>query len=176
MKKRKFYKTGVKISSAKSMFNFINNHFTYWTMNSRNRLKSIANNVKLYNLDLDGDWIKVADYLNDEYDDSGLQTDIRDMIDNWEYEHIGYCLGFNGRSGGYLVIYNKQRNNIVNFRNILPEHLTDFNSYDEWKEYIKENCSTVKDVMYELREYTKLIRDFDRLCDDLRDLVNEYSK
>ena len=27
-----------------------------------------------------------------------------------------------------------------------------------------------------LREYTKLVRDFDRLCDDIRLVVNEYSK
>ena len=34
----------------------------------------------------------------------------------------------------------------------------------------------MKDMIPELREYTKLIRDFDKLCDDLRELVNDYSK
>ena len=30
--------------------------------------------------------------------------------------------------------------------------------------------------MSELRYYTQLVRDFDQLCDDLRDYVNELSK
>ena len=47
-----FYQKGVDISNTKSMFNFLNNHFTYDTMNSWNGLKSIANNVKVYNLNL----------------------------------------------------------------------------------------------------------------------------
>ena len=100
------------------------------------------------------------------------------MIRDWEDEHPGYGLGFNGRSGGYLVIYNHdKKNGTVNFRSILPEWLTGFDTYEEWKDYILDYYAySVKDMIPELREYTKLIRDFDKLCDDLRDLVNEYSK
>ena len=178
MKKNYFYKTGVDICSAKSMFEFINGHFKYDTMNSWNRLKSIANNVKLYNLDLDGDWCTASDYIFDEEDIGGLQTEICDMIRNWEYDHPGYSLGFNGRSAGYLVIYNKERDGRVNFRDILPECLTGYDTYEDWKQSIKEGWygECVKDYLPTLREYTKLIQDFDKLCDELRDLVNEYSK
>ena len=63
MKKRLFQKTGVDICSAKSMFNFINEHYQYYTLNSWNNLKSIANNVKLYNLELEGDWGTACSYL-----------------------------------------------------------------------------------------------------------------
>ena len=178
MKKRLFQKAGVDICSAKSMFNFINEHYQYYTLNSWNNLKSIANNVKLYNLKLDGDWGTACSYLFDEYDIGSLQEEISDMIRDWEDEHPGYGLGFNGRSGGYLVIYNHdKKNGTVNFRSILPEWLTGFDTYEEWKDYILGYYAySVKDMIPELREYTKLIRDFDKLCDDLRDLVNEYSK
>ena len=176
--KKHFYKTGVDICSAKSMFNFINNHFRYDTMNSWNNLKSIANNVKLYNLNLDGNWCTALDYINDEHDVGGLQSEIRDLIWQWEYDHPGYSLGFNGRSAGYLVIYNhNKKEGTVNFRSILPDWLEGFDTYEDWKEYaVVYLVYNIKDLIPQLREYVDLIRSFDRLCDELRDLVNEYSK
>lgn len=181
MKKNLFYKTGIDICSPKSMFNFINGHFTYHTLNSWNRLESIANNVKLYNLNLDGDWGTALNYLYDSQDVGGLQEEIRDMIWMWEHDHPGYSLGFNGRSDGYLVIYNHDRHRgTVNFQNILPDHLLGFDTYEEWKESIKEpwygSRDNVSNYIPELREYTELIRSFDKLCDEIRNLVNEYSK
>lgn len=180
MKKKLFQKTGVDICSVKSMFNFINEHFKYWTMNSWNRLESIANNVKLYNLNLEGNWCTALDYLTDENDIGDLQNEIHWRIKDWEREHPGYALGFNGRGDGYLVIYNKEPNNRVNFRNILPDWLTGYDTYEEWKASIRENWygghDYVNNYKVELREYTELIRSFDKLCDELRDLVNEYSK
>lgn len=178
MKTKLFQKAGVDICNPKSMFEFINNHFTYYTLNSWNGLQSIANNMKLYNLGLEGDWTTVLDYLYDEEDIGGIGFQIRDLVDEWEANHPGYSLGWNGRSGGYLVIYNHdRRNGTVNFRNILPEDLTGFDNYEDFKEAIKDYYGwNVKDMIPELREYTELIRDFDKLCEDLRDLANEYSK
>lgn len=178
MKTKLFQKAGVDICSAKSMFEFINNHFKYWTMNSWNRLESIANNMKLYNLGLEGDWTTVLDYLYDENDIGCIGFQIRDLVEEWEAKHPGYSLGWNGRSGGYLVIYNHdKKNGTVNFRNILPEDLTGYDNYEDFKETIKDYYGwNVKDMIPELREYTELIRDFDKLCEDLRDLANEYSK
>ncbi len=173
--KKLFRKTGVDICSPKSMFEFICGHSRYDTMNSWNNLKSIANNVKLYNLNLEGDWCTALDYLFDERDIGGLQEEINDMIREWELEHRGYSLGFNGRSAGYLVIYNKEIDGRVNFRNILPECL-DHDNYEDFKEYVRYYGWTLKDMMPELREYTKLIRDFDDLCDNIREVVNDYSK
>ena len=31
------------------------------------------------------------------------------MIEDWEAEHEGYEVSFNGRSGGYLVLYSKHQ-------------------------------------------------------------------
>lgn len=177
MKKNHYYKTGVDICSAKSMFNFINNHFKYWTMSSWNRLQSIANNVKLYTLGLDGDWCVASSYLWDEQDCGDLQFEISQRISDWERDHPGYSLGFNGRSDGYLVMYNKDRDGRVNFRSILPDWLDGFDTYEEWKEYAKEYCVyNIKDLVPELRNYVEVIRSFDKFCDELRELVNEYSK
>ncbi len=161
-----FYKKGVDISSNKSMFDFLNNHFMYDTMNSWNGLRSIANNVKVYNLQLDGDAYTALAFLeDDEY------STINDLIRDWETEHPGYSVGFNGRSGGYLVLYNDD-----NYKNILPDYLCGFDSYEDFKENYKDYYGSMEDAKYELREYTKLVQDFDKLCDALRDHTNTLSK
>lgn len=160
-----FYQKGVDISNTKSMFNFLNDHFMYDTMNSWNGLKSIANNVKVYNLKLEGDeWEALHALERDDY------FNINSMIEDWEYDHKGYKVGFNGRSGGYLVLYNANDN-----RCAIPDRLIGYDSYEDFKEDYKY-YGTMKDAKYELREYVELVRDFDKLCDELRDYVNELSK
>ena len=164
-----FYKKGLDITNTKQMFEFLRNHYMYDTMNSWNRLKSIANNVKLYNLDLEGDWDNALRFLFDEHSD--LVYLINDTIEMWEAEHSGYSVGFNGRSGGYLVLYNKDNN-----RNILPDIIVDFDDYEDFKDYCKDYYGGVKYYKSDLQDYTKLVQDFDKLCDELRNIVNEYSK
>ena len=160
-----FYQTGVDISNTKSMFCFLNDHFMYDTMNSWNGLKSIANNVKVYNLKLEGDaWEALAALERDEY------FAVNEMIEDWEYLHKGYKVGFNGRSGGYLVLYNANDN-----RCAIPDRLIGYASYEDFKEDYKY-YGTMQDAKYELREYTKLVQDFDKLCDKIRNYVNELSK
>ena len=168
-----FYKSGVDICSTKSMWNFLKEHFTYSTMNSWNRLESIANNVKLYKLNLDGDWTNVIQYLVDAGDCGGLQDMIDCELRAFDEEHYPkYRVGFNGRSNGYLVLYSEHHNDSV-----LPECVTDYDTYEDFKEDIKEfSGARVSDFNYELREAVKLVREFDKLCDTLRDIVNEYSK
>jgi hypothetical protein len=160
-----YYKTGVDITNDKQMFEFIKNHFQYPTMNSWNRLYSIANNVKLYNLRLDGDWCTALRFLESD----GYEV-INWMIREWEANHRGYTLGFNGRSGGYLVMYNEH-----DYKSILPDYITESEDYEEYKRYCKEYYGSVKDNRYELRDLTILIRDFDKFCDELRDYCNDLS-
>jgi len=161
-----FYKK-INLRSDKEMFNFLKNHFQYWTMNSWNGLKSIANCVKVYRLQLDGDCWKALDLLQC-YDNS---IEIDDMIDEWKWKHKNYEVFFNGRSGGYLVLYNKN-NNI----NVLPQFITDNDTYEDYKKECREWYGSMKAVRSDLIYYTQLVQDFDALCDELRDYTNELSK
>ena len=160
-----FYKKGIDISNTKEMYNFLKTHYTYDTINSWNGLKSIANNVKIYNLGLDGDcWNALAYLQDDDY------FTINSMIEDWEVEHEGYTVGFNGRSGGYLVLYSKHHN-----RSVLPDYINDTEDYEEFKNYVKDYWGGVKYLKQDLRDYTKLVQDFDKLCDEIRDYVNSLS-
>ena len=160
-----FYKTGVDITNDKQMFNFLKNHFEYYTCNSWNGLRSIANNVKLYKLNLTGDWCVALSLLEaDDYDN------IRIMLHDWELDHPGYDVSFNGRSGGYLVLGNKG-----NVRHVLPEEITDSVDYEDYKQYCRDYLGTVKANRRVLVDYTKLVQDFDRLCDELRDYCDRLS-
>ena len=161
-----FYKKGIDITNDKQMFNFLKNHFEYYTMNSWNRLTSIANNVKLYNLDLSGDWSVVYDLL-----DGGEYYTINYLIRKWEKEHDNrYRVFFNGRSNGYLVLAEAKSN-----FSILPTEITESVDYEEYKRFCREFCGSVKNNRNDLIYYTKLIQDFDRLCDKIKDFCDRLS-
>lgn len=160
-----FYKTGVDITNDKQMFNFLKGHMRYFTMNSWNGARSIANNVKLYNLGLSGDW-SVAHVLLED----GEYESVNSMIYDWEGQHPEYVVYFNGRSGGYLVLKNVGDN-----YNILPEAVLYADNYDEYKEFCRDNFGSVKANRDELVYYTKLVQSFDKLCDMIRDYCNALS-
>jgi hypothetical protein len=160
-----FYTKGVDITKDKSMFNFIAGHPTYFTMNSWNGARSIAHNVKLYNLGLDGDWTVALAHL-----ESGEYDTIHFMIEDWEREHPLYKIGFNGRSNGYLVLYNKE-----SYRSALPETINGYETYEDYKADMRDYYGSVKANRRELVDFVKVVRDFDRLCDEIRDFVNKLS-
>ena len=160
-----FYKTGIDITKDKDMFDFLKQHFTYYTGNSWNGLESIANNVKIHRLNLDGDCWKALAFLEaDEY------FEVNDMLAYWEENNPGYSAGFNGRSGGYLVLYNKD-----NFRSVLPEFITGCYDYEDYKNYCKEYYGSVSANRADLIEIVKIVQSFDKLCDEIRSYVNELS-
>ena len=161
-----FYVKGVDITNDKQMFNFLKGHFEYPTMNSWNRLYSIANNVKLHRLNLSGDWCTALSHLeNGEYDT------ISYMIDDWRRCHPGYEVYFNGRSGGYLVLKDCCYNG-----HMLPESILDSETYEDYKEWCRKYCGSVRANRADLIFYTKLVQDFDKLCDELRDYCDELSR
>lgn len=166
-----FYTYGVDISNTKSMWTFLKEHFTYSTMNSWNRLTSIANNVKLHKLNLEGDWANVIKYLTDAGDCGCLQMYIDDEIQEFNEKYYpDYRAGFNGRSNGYLVLYNGDNN-----RSVLPECVDNYDTYEDFKADCKDYGERVSDYDYRLRQVVELVRDFDKLCDRLRDIVNGFS-
>ena len=160
-----FYKTGIDITNERQMFDFLKGHFEYPTMNSWNLLYSIANKVKLHSLELSGDWYVALSLLeNGEYDT------ISCMIHDWMTEHTGYEVYFNGRSGGYLILKDRDYNG-----NLLPESILDSETYEDYKEWCRENYGSVRANRDELVRFTKLVQDFDKLCDELRDYCDELS-
>lgn len=160
-----FYKTGIDITNDRQMFEFLKGHFEYPTMNSWNLLYSIANKVKLHSLGLSGDWWVALSLLeNGEYDT------LHFMIHDWMTEHTGYEIYFNGRSGGYLVLKDRDYNG-----NLLPESILDSDTYEDYKERCRENYGSVRANRDELVRFTKLVQDFDKLCDELRDYCDELS-
>lgn len=160
-----FYVKGIDITNDKQMFNFLKDHYQYYTLNSWNGLKSIANNVKVYKLNLSGDCWNALTFLQD---DDYLTVNM--MIEDWEAEHRGYKVGFNGRSGGYLVLYNADDN-----KTVLIDEVEYNDNYEGYKEMCREYFGSVKAARYKLVEMVKLVQDFDRLCDQLREYVNELS-
>ena len=159
-----FYKK-VNKKSLKAMWNFLVRHPIYLTLNNWNGLYSIANNVKIYNLDLEGDkWLALGLIRNDDY------QVINNMLQSWENEHNGYKLGFNGRSGGYIVMYSEDYSG-----NVLPNWLTKFTNFETFNETYKDFVGDKKYVRGEMEYYTELVQSFDKLCDEIRDYVNDLS-
>lgn len=165
-KKRFFNKTS-KNMSLRQKFDYIHNHYYYYTMNSWNETKSLANNVKIYNLPLTKEQKnKFFDLYCDENLIDEVYFHINMMLEDFESEN-DFEIGFNGRSGGYLVAYNKN-----NYCNIIDEDLIDFESYDEVIRYYKECYSwSFRDCQAELK--SKIERNFeicvlfDDCCDDV---------
>lgn len=84
----------------------IGKRIRYWTMNSWNLSKSLAYNMKIYN-------IFPGKYQNDIYAlmdnpevSSGVNCRINDIIYAFEHKYNHkWQAGFNGQSDGYLVLY-----------------------------------------------------------------------
>lgn len=161
-----YFKKEIDFANDRAMFEFLKKHTTYFTLHSWNRTQSIANNVKVYNLGLEGDcYIALQLMRDDEY------YYINSIIESWEREHQGYLVGANGRSDGYFVLYNKD-----NSQSVLPNFITDSRDYDDYVQYCKDYNDSVENNRDELVEYVKLVQDFDALCDEIRDYANELSK
>jgi hypothetical protein len=95
---------------------------------------------------------------------------IEDEIRAFEEEHRWYKVFSNGRSGGYLVLCSADNN-----CSVLPDCL-DYDSYEDFKTDAHWDGYRVTDYDRELRDAVEIVREFDKLCDRLRELVNEYSK
>lgn len=153
------------VISLSQKFKYIQNHFTYWTMNSWNGLKSIANNVKLYNLG-----------LTKEQEDKLWDLESADPYGYWDF--INDCLreecncsglnvGFNGRSSGYLVLYDTDANGCA-----VRGDYWDYDSYKDWvKDYAEgyDYRAAQSDVRYMIEKDFDLVRSFDQLCDTMRE-------
>ena len=157
-----YYKK-VNYNSNKECYEFLTNHFTYDTMNSWNGLRSIANNVKVYKLPVNYEDAMQA-LEEDEY------FSINETIRDWEEDHPGYQVAFNGRSGGYLVLYSKSHNGHVLTHND-PDSPCNYDYYEYWKQDVREDWGSLKAYHESLVYQVKLVQEFDKLCDDLIEVL-----
>lgn len=193
---KKFFKK-VDLRSRKDMVFFLSNHFRYHTMNSWNRSTSYANNMKIYNLGL-------PDVAYDLLQIEESFDEIRFLIEDWEREqNYNWQVGFNGRSGGYLVLYQgglepsgyksyctscgqfncntSEKSNRCG--RCGKDTRVDFKKTHKRKvTYIGRSTDHNTDFedwdMDSLRERVKLVQSFDKLCDDIvdaaRNLCDNY--
>lgn len=74
----------------------------YYTMNSWNRETAPAYNMKVYNIVSDS---KIRSKIYELMDCDDFWEEINQLVSDFNFEQDSYSAGFNGRSGGYLVLY-----------------------------------------------------------------------
>lgn len=154
----------IKKDDRDVLIHYLKHHTRYYTMNSWNRATSYAHNVKLYNLNLDEDaYAKASAFLfTDEIDTSEYLMEQEQLLRNFR-EETNYDVSFNGRSSGYLVLLDTKFDLDKNIWQVYPgksidadEDFEDWNTEDLYDRYL-------------------LVNKFDKLCDDLRDLLIDYT-
>ena len=99
----KRFSVPVDLRSRKEMTDFLQTHFRYDTMNSWNCATSYACNLKIPRLGLSHEIESKLYELLDTTEFFFLRQDLMDAFD--EAHDFRWQVGMNGRSGGYLVLY-----------------------------------------------------------------------
>ena len=188
---RHLFSQRVDKQSRAEMTAYLSGHFRDNTMNSWNRSTSYACNMKLYKLGLDRetedklwDMIQVPEFYE------WLNERIEDF--NWQHNYL-WQAGWNGRSGGYLVLY-QGGTKPSGYRSYCTKcgqkNYTSVAETGNWcgvcneearVDYIKPPMQIFsfpgRDVdmdedfedwsLYELQQRTELVQEFDRLADDI---------
>jgi hypothetical protein len=174
------------MATRKQMEEFLENHFRYFTMNSWNLSTSYACNVKIHKIGLDRKTAQRAyDFLDLPEAFREVNSLIRDFDRKYDYR---WQAGFNGRSGGYLVLYTGGKKDLGHktrcdqcgrltwYETEQPCHVegcegtlevlteTAWSTYTYPGKGVDENADFAEWDIEELRERYRLVRDFDRLC------------
>lgn len=188
---RRLFSKRVDKRSRAEMTAYLSGHFRYNTMNSWNRSTSYACNMKLYKLGLDrGTEDKLWDIIQVPEFYERLNERIEDF--NWQHNYL-WQAGWNGRSGGYLVLY-QGGTKPSGYRSYCTKcgqkNYTSIAETGNWcgvcneearVDYIKppmqifsfpgRNVDMDEDFedwsLYELQQRTELVQEFDRLADDI---------
>ena len=188
---RRLFSKRVDKRSRAEMTAYLSGHFRYNTMNSWNRSTSYACNMKLYKLGLDrGTEDKLWDIIQVPEFYERLNERIEDF--NWQHNYL-WQAGWNGRSGGYLVLYQGgtkpsgyrsycTKCGQKNYTSVAETGNRCGVCNEEARvDYIKPPMQIFsfpgRDVdmdedfedwsLYELQQRTELVQEFDRLADDI---------
>lgn len=188
---RRLFSKRVDKRSRAEMTAYLSGHFRYNTMNSWNRSTSYACNMKLYKLGLDRE---TEDKLWDMIQVPEFYERLNERIEDFNRQHnYLWQAGWNGRSGGYLVLY-QGGTKPSGYRSYCTKcgqkNYTSVAETGNWcgvcneearVDYIKPPMQIFsfpgRDVdmdedfedwsLYELQQRTELVQEFDRLADDI---------
>ena len=143
------------------MIDYLKNHFRYDTMNSWNGSSSYAAKVKIRTF--------VPHHLIDTAY-SALEVreafdDINSILECFAINHdYKYQIGFNGRSSGYLVLYQGGYDKTTNKIHSFPgKSIDQGETFEEWS-------------IEDLEERVKLIKEFDETIEDCKASFIEFCK
>lgn len=142
----KFFRK-VDLRSRQSMTDFLCNHFRYDTMSSWNGSTSYANNLKI--------WKVIPSHLQDKalvlLESEEHFLNINFLISDWCTEQDNeYTAGFNGKGGGYLVMYKCAGKSKIFIGRSIDQN-EDFSDFS----------------MVDLKQRVLLVQSFDKLCDSI---------
>ena len=188
---RRLFSKRVDKRSRAEMTAYLSGHFRYNTMNSWNRSTSYACNMKLYKLGLDRE---TEDKLWDMIQVPEFYERLNERIEDFNRQHnYLWQAGWNGRSGGYLVLYqggtkpSRYRSYCTkcgqkNYTSVAETGnrcgvCNEETRIDFSKPPIQIFFYPGRDVdmgedfedwsLYELKQRTELVQEFDQLADDI---------
>lgn len=147
MGKDKTFFEDINLMCRPAMINFLENHFRYNTMSSWNNSTSYANSMKIHKFNF-------PDNAYEVLQQGQVFDGINELIRDWDEEQDQYYqAGFNGRAGGYLVMYQGGKDPQIKKRFTRPgkgvDQGEDFTAWSD--EELKDRC--------------QLVQSFDKLCD-----------
>ena len=196
---RKFYQQ-VDMRSRTAMTEFLTNHFRYPTMNSWNLSQSYACNLKIHKLGLNSE---KCDKLFDMIEIQEFFYGINELINEFDHKHnYRWQAGFNGRSVGYLVLYQgeikysdyksyckacgqKNFKSVAESGNICgrckrPARVDYLKPPAEISTFPGRGTDDGEDFadwdMYELKERVRLVQEFDSLADSIVQHAVDYTR
>lgn len=185
-----FYRP-VDCRSRAAMTDFLEKHFRYYTMNGCNRATSYACNMKVDRLGFDSDMVdKLLDFLQTE-EFCAIRYQ---LMQDFDADHdFLWQARMNGRSGGYLVLYQGEKKpsgyksyctdcGQMNFTTVeetgnicgkcgKPSRTNICGTHMQTHIFPGRGTDDDADFdewsMDELRERVRLVQEFDRLADDM---------
>jgi len=183
--------------SRKAMIEFLTGHFRYNTMNSWNRSTSYAVEVKVHTF-------VPCELRSSAYDLLNMNEPyeaIREVMNEWARDQdYSFQAGFNGRSGGYIVMYHGGKKPLT-YKSVCPfcgihtnyevghecmkchkvnliKPYAKFETFtypgksiDQGEEFHKDEWG-----MYELQERVKLVESFDAMVERCKEEFLDFCK
>ena len=106
---------------------YLRGHRRYWTMNSWNLANSYAHCIKISHLD--GLSAADRDKCYQGLECAHAFFNFNDEIHIFGIENKGWCMGTNGRSGGYLVLYRREDGHVYPGRGLDMDE-----NFDDWSD------------------------------------------